>query len=553
MKQKISSLFLLTLILSILAVSAASFTATQPAVLSKSVNLTSFRITNPSVNETLSVNIPAFGEIDDGSGHQVALSQSDTGSITIANNSFKDINISYSSTADFSDFALGTFSKLITLTSGNETRDVTLNFISGFCEFGELKVKNSDGTRAFEIISVRDKTSENDWEWRPLDIVEIDVKVKFNSGDNDDNIDGIIKIGLYDIEENEFIDLDSDEDTERDISLDEGETVTETFKINVPVEDLKTSTSRYKLYVKVYEDGNEEELCADSFDSKFFQNIEIKRESYMVVLDNIKFPTEIPCGEDAEVTARVYNTGTRDEDKVLVSLYNKELGIDLKSDVGALDAEDSEKAAFNFKIPEGAAEKKYSVRLSASYKYSKSTETYREESEDYGFEIKVEGNCKQEIQNAQINAKLDSSTPEAVAGKQVIIDSALRNTGNVKTTYTLSISGNTAWSDLVSVEPQSVTLEPGESKDVSITLSLDKEAEGDKEFSIKAVYNSKTTEQKVALSIAKTPAETTTQFDLAKHLKDNWFIYVIILVNLILIIAIIIVVRRMVARPVKER
>ena len=75
----------------------------------------------------------------------------------------------------------------------------------------------------------------------------------------------------------------------------------------------------------------------------------------------------------------------------------------------------------------------------------------------------------------------------------------------------------------------------------------DKDVEGDKEFTIKATYGEQVTEQKVALAIEK---RAVTQDLIINHLKENWFIYVIAAINIILIIAIIAVVRSMMKTPV---
>ena len=141
-----------------------------------------------------------------------------------------------------------------------------------------------------------------------------------------------------------------------------------------------------------------------------------------------------------------------------------------------------------------------------------------------------------------MTADLDSDTPEAVAGEEVIVNAELKNTGDSTTTYTVSVSGNSAWSSLVSVTPSTVTLDAGESKTIPIVLELDEDAEGDQDFTIKVAYDDKVTEQEVGLAIAKT-ADQSQAFK--EHLKENWFIYVIVLVNLILIIAIILVIKRM--------
>jgi hypothetical protein len=555
MKSKILSLFLLTSILSILMVTAADFSVTQPASLSKSITSTTFTITN-SINESITVTIPQFGVISDGDSHNINLNQDASGDVTINPGSSKTVNISYTldSGTDLEDLALGNFAKSITITNKNkpnETAAINLNFISSFCSDGDRVQKIEDttsDTRDVEIISVKDKSSEKDWEWKPLDEVQVDVKVRFNSDDNDDSTDGIIEIGLYDSENNEFIDLTVDPDTQIDVSLDEGESTTETFTITVPVEDLEDSSGRYKLYVKFYEDGEEENICTDHQNSDYYQDIKITKNSYDVVLDNLEITTPVPCGQEIQVSGTAYNIGSHDEDRVIVNIYNKELGIDFKSDPFSLDSGDSKKVSFSFTIPANADEKSYQLRVWDSFRYKKSTDTFAEESEDDFLILKVEGNCKtttQETLDASITAELDPETPEAIAGQQVIIKANVKNTGTVQTVYKISVLGNNEWSSLSAIDPQTISLNPGDSKNVNVYLDIDKAVTGEKELTIRADYEGKSSEQKVSLSIGE---GAVSQDAIITHLRENWFIYVIAIINIILIIAIIAVVKSMVGR-----
>ncbi len=543
---------LLTVILTITFVSAADFSLSlSPNDLTKSVSSTILTVT--TTNSTpINLTIESPLVISDGDGHNIPLTLSSTSIIGLSSTTPKTVTISHSLTdSQKEDLALGTFSKTITIKDAaddTQTASATLNFISGFCEIGELRENITEGERYLEIVSVKDKSSDTDWEWKPLDEVDIDVKVKFNSDDSDDDIDGIIKIGLYDTVDNTFIDLDDDEDTEISFSLDEGDSTTETFTISVPVEDLEDSTSRYKLHVKVYQEDDEDIVCADKIDSDYFQDIEIKKDSYSVVLNNLVITTPAPCGGEVEVTGTIYNVGSHDEDKAIAVLYNKELGLDIESNVFQLDQGDSQKVTFTFTVPKDATEKIYALTLHTEFKYSKSSETYRDSSDSYELALKVEGNCKaveeEGAKSVLITAELDSETPNAIVGKQVIIKANLKNTGDSETTYIISVLGNNEWSSLSAIDPKTVTLAAGESKDVSIYLDIDKDATGEKEFIIEANYNGKITSQKVALALE----ESVTQDVLLNHLKANWFVYVIAIINIILIIAIIIVVKSMVSR-----
>ena len=572
MKIKILSFVLLTAILSLTLISAADFTITVTNDLSKSVNSTLVKIKNTNTTDSITVNIGDVADISDGDQHTVLITQNKVGSFTIAPNAEETVNISYSdfnpSNTDFEDLALGTFSTSIAVTQGTETVTRNINFVSSFCESGERTETNTDGTRRLEIVKVSDQTSADEWEWKPLDDVELEVEVRFRSGDNDDDIDGIIEVALYDSEDKDFIDIGDSDKLEIDFSLDEGDKATEIITIEIPVEGLEDSSKRYRLYVKAYEDGDQDLVCADIVDfdkgddNAYYQEIKLEKESSSVVVDDIDLTTPVPCGEEVQVNYRVFNVGTKDEDRAQVYLTNTQLGLDLDSELFSLDEGDSERASFSFVVPRDAKEGSYNLRMYTAFRYSSSTDNFRERSEDFSPDtpLVIEGGCSDSengnggvngtAQNVQITAQLDEETPEAFAGENVIIKANLLNTGSTTTTYSISVFGNSAWSNIVTVNPQIVTLEPGQSRTVDIILAVDEQASGDQEFTIKTTYGTnKSKEQRVELSVEREGGSSTGNLDsVTEHFRKNWFIYVIIIVNLILIIAIIAVIRR-ITRP----
>ena len=431
-----------------------------------------------------------------------------------------------------------------------ETLNIPISFTKSFCKSGEqgtdleitdFKIDNSDG---------------DDEEWSPLDEIEIEIEVTNNG--NDKIKDVTVELALFNSEGKNIIDdMDDLENEEIDLgSIKEDKEDTAIFTFKVPA-DFEADT--YKLMVKAYsEDLNEENACtavASDFDNGQYHRIDGERETEEekhIIFNNIKIsPSPAQCSERVQLTGEVFNIGDEDyEGQVKVTLFSQELGLNLEQVVRQdLDQGDSEVVDFEFDVPEETDEKIYILEFKTYYDYDEDDDTYDIVSEDkFTTTLRVEGNCEVEVKAAQITAELDSETPEAVAGKQVIINAQLKNTGDVETAYTISVSGNSAWSNLVSLDPQTVTLAPGESKQVDIVLSIDKDAEGDQEFTIRASFDDQKVEQKVALSVS---AEAEAQLGpVVEHLRANWFIYLIILINIILIIAIILVIRSMVApRP----
>ncbi len=419
-----------------------------------------------------------------------------------------------------------------------------------FCNQGkigtDLKIKNVDITN--------NGKGEND-EWMPLDEIEIDVEVE-NLNNNDKIKDVEITLGLLDsagndvLRDKDFLNKGNDKIDIGRISS--GDEATAKFKIRLPA-DFKDEN--YKLVVKAdYKDHEElNNYCiaeSSKLDKTFYQAIsgelETEDDRQIVVYEIEVTPSPAQCGENVKVTGTVVNVGGKKyEDQVRVTLKNEELGIDLEKIITKNfdDQGDDETVIFDFKVPQ-AEEKIYTLELKTYYDYEKNKDTYHEVSEDTFTEIlRVGGNCN--VQTVEVTADLDSETPKAVAGKRVIINANLRNTGDAEATYTVSIFGNSGWSNLVSLDPQIFTLAPGESKEVNIILSVNEEAKGDKEFTIRTAFGTQVNEQKVAFAVVPEGDAELTPF--VENIKSNWFIYLIIIVNIILIIAIISVIRSMVS------
>jgi len=457
---------------------------------------------------------------------------------------------------DYTEISVGkTYSGNLVITNIADPSDpmnIPISFTSSFCKAGE------QGTY-LEITDVKiDNSDGDDEEWSPLDEIEIEVEV---SNNHDEKIKDVkVELGLFNSEGKDVAkDLDDLKDDEIDlksIKEDDEDTAVYTFKIPADFED-----DNYKLVIKAYsedDDYGEDLLCVSKspdFDNEYYQKIDGIREEddeKHIIFNNIKVsPSTAKCGERVQITGEIFNIGNEDyEDQVKVTLFNEELGLNLEQVVRKdLDWGDSEIVEFEFDVPEEIAEKLHVLEFKTHYEYDEDEDTYDITSDDvFKFTVRVEGDCEKEVKAAIITAELDPETPDAVAGKQVIVNANLENSGDIETTYTVSVSGNSAWSNLVSLDPQIITIAPGESKDINIVLSVNEDAEGDNEFTIRASYEDQTTEQKVVLPVL---AEQEAELGPAvQHIRDNWFIYLIILINIILIIAIILVIKSMVApRP----
>jgi hypothetical protein len=537
----ITTVLFVAFLLSLASVSALSnpTLSLSSSVLTKSTNTTVLTVTNPASSDSadvsfvlptgVSVNSTTFN-LANGTSRQVLLTLD-----TLPTNSVSQtVNVTF------------------TNSTNTTSSTISYNYVKSFCAYGS----QGNETRNLQIVTIKDLTSENDWEWKPQDEVDVEVKVEYtNQNDDDDEIDAIIELKLWDSVDKQFVEFENQDDLDdRDVTLEEGDSYREVFTVIVPTEDMEDSASRYQLYVKVYEDGKESTLCRDDLGSgatpsnditEYYKSIELTRESYEVSIKNLQVNTPVVCNGEVTITGTAWNIGTNDEDKVYINAFNSALKASVNTSVFPLDTGESKKFTLSFIVPENVTESTYDIYLSAYYKYSKSSEEYRDFTEDpYKVTIKVEG-CNIPKKNATIATELVSD--KAIIGENVNIKATVKNTGNVASTYTLQVV-NAAWASEVTMVPSDAfTLQAGEEKAVDLWFAVKSDAlAGEQSFKIRAVSDNQVINEVTVQGLTLEKGITTSI--VLNHLKNNWVIYTIVLVNLILIIAIILVIRSIVRK-----
>lgn len=418
----------------------------------------------------------------------------------------------------------------------------------------------------FKKIKIKNKGPSEDGDdnnWYPLDRIVIEVELENHADIEYEDI--VFEIGLFEkgsesnfADEMIWISADDEEVEVGDIEeKGEDDEIEHTFEFRVNPEEIEKG--KLFLMIKAYPDGDEDVTCIDNSNeltgefgnSEFFAEIDIdkedKDEGRAVTVDVSELDLiEASCNEEISLTVDIWNLGDEDQEQIKISLFNKALEIDIEEIIREdLDEGEKEELTFNFRIPAGLDEKTYDLEFITSYEYDDDDDEYDERSDTFHAFLSLVDGCSKEDSNVRIRADLDAETPDAISGKQVIIKAIIENTGSSKTNYVVSVSGNSAWSSLGAVDPQTVSLEAGESKDVSIYLNINPSTIGNQEFTIKVNYNDQTSEQTVRLFVE----EGVTPDAVTNHFRENWFIYVIALVNIILIVAIIAVIRSMSRTP----
>lgn len=328
-------------------------------------------------------------------------------------------------------------------------------------------------------------------------------------------------------------------DNEKDFDLNDGEEKTLTIKFNLYDLDEDFSDladGDFEFYVRATGDvDSSPDFTTCTSESK---GLDIITDDEFVVLNDVQILDSVSCDSDLQISAKVWNIGDEDQDEVYAVIFNKELGINKKVEIGGISAFDSEKLESSITIPKDAEEKSYSLTV---YLYNQDDELFsnkNDQESEFEFPITVEGGCSG-IPLASIAAELQS---DVKAGKDLIVKATIVNTGAKESTFTLSASNYADWASSAVLDKTSVTLAAGASQEVLVTLKINKDALGEKKFNIELVDGNKFLAQPVLVEVEKSsflPANITGFF--TKIGGDNWYLWGIGALNILLVIVIIIV------------
>jgi hypothetical protein len=430
--------------------------------------------------------------------------------------------------------------------SGSQVATANFQVRKTFCSAGptatsNLSIKNIDWSN--------DGEGDED-EWELLDEIEIEVEVE--NINQDDDIDAIVELGLFDNSgRNVADDLDfigeSEEDEEKvEINIDDDDEETVTFRFKVPAD---FDTGNYKMAVKVYDDDQgESRACRDSssdFDNAYFQDIditEVSDEGRFVVVDEFNIDSQVTCGSTLSGQFTIFNIGEDDQDRVRVTIKNQELGIneqvELRSD---LDQGEEETLSFSVEIPSTVTNGMKHLEFFTEYDYKNGN--YREDADDsatYTIEVigcagnlgNGNGNSGSGLTGILIDAELDS---EAKAGQELVVKATITNDGNSRMTLAVDADGFDDWAKLTDISDDSFTLDAGESKEVTMKFLVNDDASGSQNFNVEVTSAGKVQVQEVEVELAAAKKPFTLDF------KGNSALWTIGLINLVLIILIIFV------------
>ncbi len=546
---KILSLSIFTLLVLASFVSA-TITFSEPSALSQEGDSVEVTIESDT-NEIIELGIEDIIEDD----KTISFSLSNTSLEFNNTHTSYDITIEYDA-EDF-EFEFGKIYETV-LTATNETENesesLTLTFEqTPFYDAGEDGRTEDLDISDIDFNTIEGFGDDEDY-WYPLDEVKIQFNVE-NKGDWDvEDIE--IEACLWDEERGKCIfdedDMDIDDDK---FDLDEGDDKDVTLTLKVDADELKEGNNDYTFYIKavgkIDDSHAPDEVDGQETGDSDSQPIEIITDDKFVIIDDIEFqPNSVSCGETVELTAKAWNVGDEDldDDEVYVWIYNKELGIDevVEFDSG-IDAMDYKKISFSFETPKDVEEGTYKIKLIAyddeDLDDSDIFKTNEEEDEASYFktiEIK-EGSCVVEPQ-VSVFPSLES---EVKAGGDLIVKATITNTGDELSLYKLNIANHDEWATLVNIEPSTIILDAGDSQDVLITFNINKDVSGDKLFNIEVLSDDELViTQPVSVTVEEQPGFNLPGITGNLISENNWYLWGIGALNVILILIIIIVALR---------
>lgn len=391
-------------------------------------------------------------------------------------------------------------------------------------------------------IDVMNNGQGDDEEWQYLDEIVIEVTV-LNNGD-DDVDDVMVELIIKDDNGNTIskkkMDLDDDEEDLGRIKDDDEKTATFTID-EVPI-DMENGD--YKLYVIAYSEGDEDLQCVstsedftNSDDTYYEFSIESGEDSTVIVKDDIE-NVKTSCGaQNVEVSFMVYNIGSDDEEKVLVTLENSALGIYEKQVIDNLRDGKGKEVTFHLDVPE-TSNKYEKLKIFTYYDWdddedeeeeSSYDESSEEEGDDFEMYLEIISCASPE---PSIQANLNSV---AKVGENLIVKARIANNGE-EDNFVVSAAGYESWATLVSVDPQTSTIAKNAYKEVTITLTPT--TSGAQTFKINTLVDGQVYTQSLSVNIAEADGALT-----GLGLNGVVFYMIIAIVAVLILIFLVLIVR----------
>ena len=232
---------------------------------------------------------------------------------------------------------------------------------------------NDSSSSTISLVEITNANKIDGKKFKPLDSINIKVKVK-----NNDQDDKKVEIYAILVDNNSEV---SDTETSKKITLNSDKTTTVILNMTLP---SGIDEGQYSLYVKAYDYDNEDNCQQQSL------NLQVKKSDHDVVFTDIDMMPTVFAGTTLAVSGKVANIGNDDEEKVKLTLTD-DSGNVITDERDTLDSGDDTDFAFNPKIPENATAGMHTFTLTAEFNYNSDDESYEDDySESYDFNVSMQ-------------------------------------------------------------------------------------------------------------------------------------------------------------------
>lgn len=443
-----------------------------------------------------------------------------------------------------------------TLTASNPQNTDTLDFSvtltdtqedweSDFCLYDD-GFSDNPGDLDVKIDKVEVSTGWGDDEsWFPLDQIEIEFAIE---NDGDDDIDNIqIEWGLWDTSGEEWI-IDVDDEKDFDLKDGKDENLIITFTVDesdfdVDLDDLDDGDD-YVLYVRgVGEVDNSDNDDTCDWDS---ETIEMVIEGDFVIATEFDFVSEtVSCGLNLAFSSEIWNVGEDDQDEVEVRITSRNFDYQRIFQMGDIDAFDNQKLDLTIPIPRNLGEGTYSLEFEV---YDEDDDIYENDFDDdesrTAVSFTVSGGCS-DSETPQEGSVLVSANLASggVAGQELVINAMITNTGSESQSFRFNAAGFNEWASTATLSRDTALVAAGDAAEITIVFDVNEDAQGDNVFRLEVVSDDEL--------VASQPVSVTIQrgaSGIGDVFGDNWYLYLVVALNVILIIIIIVVATRISGR-----
>ncbi|MBI2124585.1 hypothetical protein HYT92_02225 [Candidatus Pacearchaeota archaeon] len=242
---------------------------------------------------------------------------------------------------------------------------IMLIFLMGIAHAQTQHLKFSDvdvkvGSKTSKNLKNGDRIGE---EAEPGDTVEFRVEVlnNYTSSEDIEIKDVSVEVTIEDIDDGEELD-----DESNDFDLDAGDDKKVTLKFQVP---LEVEEDDFDVLIEAEGRGN-----GTSHKASMKLKLEVDKESHLLKITRKTLtPSEVSCSrKSVQLGVSLVNIGNEDEENVNVHILNSDLNINIRENIGELEAEPNEDSSrfsktYSFSVPADAESGSYPITIRALY------------------------------------------------------------------------------------------------------------------------------------------------------------------------------------------